>query len=45
MFKPFFKELSELSPLLLTGNISDYKRDKNSSSKPHDEDQKANGKQ
>ena len=44
MFKPFFKELFELSPFLLTGDITAYKRDKNFSSKPDDEDQKTNGK-
>jgi hypothetical protein len=29
MFKPFFKELSELSPFLPTGKIKAYKRDRN----------------
>jgi hypothetical protein len=45
MLEPFFKELFELSPFLLTGNITAYKRDKNPTSKPHDEHQKTNGKQ
>jgi len=45
MFKPFFEELSELSPFLLTGNITAYKRDENSSSKPDDENHKTNGKE
>jgi len=45
MLEPFFKELSELSPFLPTGKITTYKRDRNSSSKPHDEHHKTNGKQ
>jgi hypothetical protein len=44
MFKPFFKELSELSPFLPTGKISAYKRDRDSTSKPEDEEHERNGK-
>ena len=44
MFKPFFKELFELSPFLPTGKKTAYKRGKNSYSKPEDENHKTNGK-
>jgi hypothetical protein len=44
MLEPFFKELFELSPFLATDKINAYRRDKNSSSKPDDEDHKTNGK-
>jgi hypothetical protein len=45
MFKPFFKEFFELSPFLKTGKINAYKRNKNSPSKPDDEEHKSNGKE
>jgi hypothetical protein len=44
MFEPFFKELLEFSPFLPPRKITAYKRDRDSSSKPHDEDHKTNGK-
>jgi hypothetical protein len=44
MLEPFLKELSEPSPFLPTGNIKAYERDKNSPSKPEDEDRKSNWK-
>jgi len=44
MFKPFFKELFELSPFLRAGKINAYKGDRNFTNKPDHEDHQSNGK-